>query len=673
MVGCTATAAAQILNYHQWPPVGVGDYTYYWNGDDSCGGFTGGEFLYADFSDAYDWDNMADECLAGCSQAQENVLAELCYEVGVAYNMDYGACGSGAYTHVGLAMLPRHFRYDPAIDQERRSDHTVDTWFSLIREEIDAGRPMLYGIAHHAIVCDGWRDTGGEKQYHMNYGWGGAVTLWFAVDGLYCPWPGCDPMVEDLIRNIKPWQPSDPDCNDNGVEDYQDVWAGTSQDCNGNAYPDECDIAAATSEDCQPDGVPDECQITDVVVPPDDTACWQTADNGEPWCDGFEGYPLGSIQGINGWQGWGAGSGNPAWAGIVTTEQNHTPGGLQCLKIVDHDTVHLFQGYDTGASLYWILSSWVFIPSSMTGTAYYIVLPDYDGGGSGTSWAINITMDPLAGTIYSAEAINSLPLIADEWAEIRLAINLKHDLVKIFYNDDLLGSHGWTATGGSASIAAVDLWSPYSSGFYYDDLSLFPSFSIDCDGNDVPDECDLADCSPENPSCQDCNANGILDECDIAGDTSEDVNGNGVPDECDPPCADDAECDDGLWCTGVEECIDNLCHRGNDPCPGQMCDEAGQKCVDCLEDAHCDDGLYCNGAEVCDEAGACQQVQSRARPGSSATRKATRASVTTTGTATTGLRAPLILATRIPGSASLHRTIPFATTAILARTTRAMP
>ena len=37
VVGCVATAASQLMNYHQWPPNGVGDHTYYWIGDYSCG------------------------------------------------------------------------------------------------------------------------------------------------------------------------------------------------------------------------------------------------------------------------------------------------------------------------------------------------------------------------------------------------------------------------------------------------------------------------------------------------------------------------------------------------------------------------------------------------------------------------------------------------------------
>lgn len=58
--------------------------------------------------------------------------------------------------------------------------------------------------------------------------------------------------------------------------------------------------------------------------------------------------------------------------------------------------------------------------------------------------------------------------------------------------------------------------------------------AYDCNTNGIPDNQDIADCPPEDPSCQDCNDNGVPDGCDISGPTSEDANGNGIPDECDP-------------------------------------------------------------------------------------------------------------------------------------------
>jgi len=49
------------------------------------------------------------------------------------------------------------------------------------------------------------------------------------------------------------------DCNHNGIADSQDIANGTSQDCNLNGLPDECELAG---NDCNNDGIPDSCQLT---------------------------------------------------------------------------------------------------------------------------------------------------------------------------------------------------------------------------------------------------------------------------------------------------------------------------------------------------------------------------------------------------------------------------
>jgi hypothetical protein len=64
-----------------------------------------------------------------------------------------------------------------------------------------------------------------------------------------------------------------------------------------------------------------------------------------------------------------------------------------------------------------------------------------------------------------------------------------------------------------------------------------------------------------------------------------------------PPatCSSDAECNDGLFCTGTESCVSNLCQLGSEPCPGQGCDEATQTCtnISCDFDGTCDEGEDC--------------------------------------------------------------------------------
>jgi hypothetical protein len=69
-------------------------------------------------------------------------------------------------------------------------------------------------------------------------------------------------------------------------------------------------------------------------------------------------------------------------------------------------------------------------------------------------------------------------------------------------------------------------------------------------------------------------------------------------------CAGDNECDDSLFCNGQETCSDGFCTSGSKECPGQSCDETANACSDCLSSADCGDGLFCNGAESC-VAGSC--------------------------------------------------------------------
>lgn len=50
-------------------------------------------------------------------------------------------------------------------------------------------------------------------------------------------------------------------------------------------------------------------------------------------------------------------------------------------------------------------------------------------------------------------------------------------------------------------------------------------------------------------------------------------------------CAVDGDCDDGIYCNGVETCDPQAgCLAGTDPCPGQVCDEAADACDACPGD-----------------------------------------------------------------------------------------
>ncbi len=84
------------------------------------------------------------------------------------------------------------------------------------------------------------------------------------------------------------------DCNDNGIEDPDDIAGGTSLDCNTNMIPDECeydcnatgipdncDIANETSEDCNENSIPDECEFdcNGTTIPDDCDLANQTSED----------------------------------------------------------------------------------------------------------------------------------------------------------------------------------------------------------------------------------------------------------------------------------------------------------------------------------------------------------------------------------------------------------
>jgi hypothetical protein len=75
------------------------------------------------------------------------------------------------------------------------------------------------------------------------------------------------------------------------------------------------------------------------------------------------------------------------------------------------------------------------------------------------------------------------------------------------------------------------------------------------------------------------------------------IYGEGVDGAFDIFCTDDAQCDDGLYCTGISTCVGSSCLPGTDPClsvPDTCCDEALDLCVFNPGDVDCDnisDGL----------------------------------------------------------------------------------
>jgi len=206
VVGCVATAIAQVMAYHGSPDAGTGHHQYRWTGDGSCGGVPRAATLVADFSDVYEFGLMPDICTVDDPQRIRDAVAELCYEVGVSVNMNYGVCWSGSNTFLAQTVLPEYFRYHDVARLADRSNYDARSWFNLIKADIDRSLPLLYSFAldgggGHAVVCDGWRYQSGIDQIHLNYGWASSHTAWYALDDIYA---SVDPQQEKIVHNIQP-------------------------------------------------------------------------------------------------------------------------------------------------------------------------------------------------------------------------------------------------------------------------------------------------------------------------------------------------------------------------------------------------------------------------------------------------------------------------------------
>ncbi|MDR2972482.1 MAG: C10 family peptidase, partial [Bacteroidales bacterium] len=176
--GCVATAMAQIMKFYTYPAQGTGSHSYLCKFD-FCDNYDYGT-LTANFgTTTYDWSLMPNSISAANAQ-----IATLMYHCGVSVDMMYCPGGSGAYSiNIGDAIT-NHFGYDKALRYETREYFTDDQWIALLKEELDAGKPIYYAGESssgggHALICDGYDD---QDRFHFNWGWGGSSDGFYAID-----------------------------------------------------------------------------------------------------------------------------------------------------------------------------------------------------------------------------------------------------------------------------------------------------------------------------------------------------------------------------------------------------------------------------------------------------------------------------------------------------------
>jgi hypothetical protein len=191
------------------------------------------------------------------------------------------------------------------------------------------------------------------------------------------------------------------------------------------------------------------------------------------WADDFEAYANGTVmQNVNGWKGWDS---SPAAAGTISNAQANS--GSNSMEIGPAaDAVHEFTGFNTSGI--YDITAMTYVPSTMTGQQYFIVLNTYADGGP-NNWSLQILLDAannqvIADTVFGGTAT----LIEDQWVELRANVNLDTDTQTLYYNGAQFATGSWTggvSGGGALNIGAIDLFGNGASAMYYDDVSILPS------------------------------------------------------------------------------------------------------------------------------------------------------------------------------------------------------
>lgn len=224
--GCTATAVAIVMRYHQWPEKGVGTLPGY--------KILRGEVLpELPLGHTYDWKNMPLEYpYMGYSQEEANAVAVLMRDCGWMIFSDYGPVGSSgtsASTFYIPAGLTTYMGYDKRVRTISRNGYTTSEWNSLMQGELESNRPVIYSgfndNAGHAFVLDGYTD---QNYYRVNWGWGGYCDGYFLLTVL-------DPEGQGAGGS------------EGGYNMYQDAVIGIQKD-DGGAYLEELRYGERFSE-----------------------------------------------------------------------------------------------------------------------------------------------------------------------------------------------------------------------------------------------------------------------------------------------------------------------------------------------------------------------------------------------------------------------------------------
>lgn len=209
VVGCVATATAQICNYWQYPT----SISFNWNNDHYISEEGGVSQVRIDEDSvlrSFLSFTQLNSMLSVIDYSNSDDISALCFACGIVVNMDYTSTGSGAYTDV-----PAYNRF--GYRYIFKSGDSPD-FYDALEDSMKSGKPAQLSIfeedggvfySGHSIVADGfrtsWNGNTGEY-YHLNFGWGSSSPASIANCWYLLPtgMPAGYNFINDATMNIQP-------------------------------------------------------------------------------------------------------------------------------------------------------------------------------------------------------------------------------------------------------------------------------------------------------------------------------------------------------------------------------------------------------------------------------------------------------------------------------------
>lgn len=180
VVGCTATATSQIINYHKyWDHTlsSTDGYTSTKNGFTTIIDGSSAEDNFPNFITLNNYMNNVATKYQNHQSLDQNDIAALCFAAGIMDRTNYSSLASDA-TSLNAQFAYNNLNYNSQL-LSRSSYSSDDDWKNLILVDLNADRPVqyvgrsaAYGGSGHVFILHGYRTENGVTQFKINWGWG---------------------------------------------------------------------------------------------------------------------------------------------------------------------------------------------------------------------------------------------------------------------------------------------------------------------------------------------------------------------------------------------------------------------------------------------------------------------------------------------------------------------